>query len=186
MDIDAVGAVAQAAVVLICLAPGPDMAYIIGTGIAAGRRAATTAALGVTLGVVVYAVVVAAGLGAVVADHPAVLTGLQAFGSLYLLWLAASAFREARHAHPENNNQASATGWFRRGLVVNLTNPKVMLFFLAFLPQFLGRARSPTLQLLMLGLLFQLIGLAIDVAIRSAGAPTACATRSSPAPEHYA
>lgn len=154
------------AVVLICLAPGPDMVYMVGTGVAGGRSAATRAAFGVSLGVVVYAVAVAAGLGAVVSDHPGVLTAIEAFGCLYLLWLAAATFRDARRGPvPGDLIAAEYANWFRRGLVVNLSNPKVLLFFVAFLPQFIGSATSPTLQLLLLGLLFQAVGLAIDLAI---------------------
>jgi threonine/homoserine/homoserine lactone efflux protein len=152
------------AVVLICLAPGPDMVYLVGTAVAAGRGAVTRGALGVTVGVLIYAVAVAAGLGAVVAGHPAVLTGLQIFGCVYLLWLAVTTLGEACHAGPlESPTQEQP--WFRRGLVVNLTNPKVLLFFIALLPQFLGSATNTTVQLLMLGALFQLIGFAIDLAV---------------------
>jgi threonine/homoserine/homoserine lactone efflux protein len=154
-----------AAVVLIDIAPGPDMAYMVGTGIAGGRSAATRAALGVSLGVVIFTVAVAAGLGAVVARHSGMLTGLEIFGALYLTWLAYDTFRDARSAASAQTFEGGHHNWFRRGLVVNVTNPKVMLFFLAFLPQFLGHASNPTLQLLMLGLLFQLIGLIIDLAI---------------------
>ena len=154
-----------AAVVLICLAPGPDMVYLVGTGIAGGRRAVTRGALGVTLGVLVYAVAVAAGLGAVVADYPVVLAGLQLFGCLYLVWLAITTLREARTVDPLDPSSDEQHAWFRRGLVVNLANPKVLLFFLAFLPQFLGSATNATRQLLLLGGLFQLIGLVIDLAI---------------------
>jgi threonine/homoserine/homoserine lactone efflux protein len=154
-----------AAVVLIDIAPGPDMAYMVGAGIAGGRSAATRAALGVSLGVALFTVAVAAGLGAVVARHPGVLTGLEIFGALYLAWLAYGTFRDARSAASAQTAEDGHDNWFRRGLVVNLTNPKVMLFFVAFLPQFLGHATSLTLQLLMLGLLFQLTGLIIDLAI---------------------
>lgn len=160
-----------AAVVLICLAPGPDMMYLVGIGIAGGRRAVMRGALGVTIGVLVYAVAVAAGLGVVVARHSLVLTGLQIFGSLYLFWLAISTVREGRAAGELDRSSTDHQAWFRRGLVVNLTNPKVLLFFLALLPQFLGSATNATLQLLMLGLIFQFIGLVIDLAIGwSAGA----------------
>lgn len=154
-----------AAVVLICIAPGPDMAYMVATGISGGRSAAARAALGVTVGVLIYAVAVAAGLGAVVTRHPGVLTVLEIFGALYLTWLAYSTFQDARHTHPAVPGDQPRSGWFRRGLIVNLTNPKVLLFFLAFLPQFLGHSRSPFAQLLMLGLLFQAIGLGIDLVI---------------------
>lgn len=154
------------AVVLICIAPGPDMAYMVATGIGGGRSAATRAALGVTAGVVVYALAVAAGLGALVGHHPGVLTILESFGALYLAWLAYTTFQDVRHAHHTTDDaDALSTAWFRRGLVVNLTNPKVLLFFLAFLPQFLGDSHHPALQLLMLGLLFQVIGLALDLTV---------------------
>lgn len=160
-----------AAVVLVCVAPGPDMAYVVATGIAAGRAAVTRGALGVTTGVVVYAVAVAAGLGAVVARYPAVLVALQVLGTLYLVYLARRTFREAADVQLVDPQDGDHTNWFRRGLIVNLSNPKVLLFFLAFLPGFLGRAGSPTLQLLMLGVLFQIIGLVVDLAIGwSAGA----------------
>ena len=154
------------AVLLICIAPGPDMAYMVATGIGGGRSAATRAALGVTVGVVVYAVAVAAGLGALVGRHPGVLTLLESFGAVYLGWLAYGTFQDALHTHANTNDADTAsTGWFRRGLIVNLTNPKVLLFFLAFLPQFLGHSHHPSLQLLMLGLLFQAIGLVVDLTI---------------------
>jgi len=154
-----------AAVALICLAPGPDMAYMAGTGIAGGRAAATRAALGVTLGVAVYAAGVAAGLGPLVSHHPAVLTGLQIFGALYLARLAYATFTDGRHSGPAIHTGQQDSHWFRRGLIVNLTNPKVMLFFIAFLPQFLGTASNPFVQLLMLGLMFQIVGLVGDLTV---------------------
>jgi len=159
------------AVALICLAPGPDMAYLVGTGLAGGRPAAARAAFGITLGVSVYVAVTAAGLGLVVAAHPRVLTGLQVFGAGYLGWLAWTTWRESRtYGSDRAVVPAGAVGhsgqrWFRRGFIVNLTNPKIMLFFVAFLPQFLGNASSPTVQLLMLGLLLQSVGLVVDLFI---------------------
>jgi threonine/homoserine/homoserine lactone efflux protein len=152
------------AVLLICLAPGPDMAYLVATGIAAGRSAVTRGAFGITLGVLVYVVSVAAGLGAILATHPLVLTGLQLAGCLYLLWLARGTLLDARREIAADWVPARQH-WFLRGLIVNLTNPKVLLFFLAFLPQFLGSASNTTMQLLMLGLCFQLVGLVTDLAI---------------------
>lgn len=151
-------------VILICLAPGPDMAYMAATGISGGRAAATRAALGVTAGVLVYVVAVAAGLGGLLAAHKAVLTAVQVFGAVYLGRLAYMAVIQARRS------DFTAAGsvredWFRRGLITNLTNPKAILFFLALLPQFLGKAHSPALQFLMLGLTFQLVGLVGDLAI---------------------
>jgi threonine/homoserine/homoserine lactone efflux protein len=152
------------AVLLICLAPGPDMAYMVATGIAGGKAAATRAALGVTVGVFIYVVAVAAGLGILITRAPLALTVAQAFGSLYLAWLAIQTFRAARRTD-FTATSTSRGAWFARGLIVNLTNPKVLLFFVAFLPQFLGTAHNRTLQLLLLGLLFELVGFGGDLAV---------------------
>lgn len=154
-----------AAVVVICAAPGPDMAYMVATGIGGGRAAATRAALGVTLGVIGYAAAVAAGLGPLISRHAAVLTGLQIFGAIYLARMAYTTFNDGRRNRPAMLAPQQDTHWFRRGLIVNLTNPKVMLFFVAFLPQFLGSAGDPFVQLLTLGLIFQAVGLAGDLTV---------------------
>jgi threonine/homoserine/homoserine lactone efflux protein len=146
-----------AAVGLILIAPGPDMAYMVAAGLAGGRSAATRAAFGITSGVTVYVVAVAAGLGALVARHTGALIGMQLVGAAYLAWLAYNTVQESRDGS-ELTAEAAGQQWFRRGFVVNLTNPKIALFFLAFLPQFLGTATSPALQLLMLGVLLQVAG----------------------------
>jgi threonine/homoserine/homoserine lactone efflux protein len=153
------------AAVIICLAPGPDMLYVVGTGLAAGRSAATRAALGITLGVSVYVVLTAVGLGAAVVGFPALLTALQVLGAGYLAWLARRTWQESRDTRPTPVDADPDRHWFRRGFLVNLTNPKVMLFFVAFLPQFLGAAPHPTAQLLLLGLLLQVVGLAVDLGV---------------------
>lgn len=80
-----------------------------------------------------------------VAGHPGVLVGMQMVGAAYLAWLAYNAVQESRQGS-ELTAQATGQHWFRRGFVVNLANPKIALFFLAFLPQFLGTATSPALQ----------------------------------------
>jgi threonine/homoserine/homoserine lactone efflux protein len=152
------------AVGLILLAPGPDMAYMVAAGLAGGRPAATRAALGITSGVTVYVIAVAIGLGTLLSSHTDVLVGLQLIGAAYLAWLAHNAVQESRgRSGPTPDTRARH--WFRRGLVVNLTNPKIALFFLAFLPQFLGTARNPALQLLVLGGLLQISGLVADLLV---------------------
>src|ERR1035437_5712671 len=151
-----------AAVGIVLIAPGPDMVYMVAAGLAGGRSAATRAAFGITAGVAVYVVAVAAGLGTLVASHPAAVVGMQLVGAAYFVWLAFSAVQQSRDG-AELSEVVTGQHWFRRGFVVNLTNPKIALFFLAFLPLFLGTATSPTLQLLMLGVLLQLAGLAVDL-----------------------
>jgi threonine/homoserine/homoserine lactone efflux protein len=142
---------------LILIAPGPDMAYMVAAGLAGGRAAATRAAFGISCGVTVYVICVAVGLGALVQSHAGLLVGIQLVGAGYLAWLAHSALQESRGG-PALTAKPGGRNWFRRGLVVNLTNPKIALFFIAFLPHFLGRATSPALQLLVLGLLLRCPG----------------------------
>lgn len=150
--------------VLICVAPGTDMAYMLAVGISGGRGAALRASAGVALGVLVYSVAVAAGTGALVRQYPWTLNALRLAGVAYLAWLAAGAFRDARRGASFGAG-AREGAWFRQGLVVNLTNPKMALFFLAFLPQFLGSATSSAAQFIVLGVCFMVIGYVVDTAV---------------------
>lgn len=157
------------AVIIILLAPGPDMAFMVAAGAAGGRRAATLAALGVTLGVTVYVVATVGGLGVLLARSPTALDVIRIVGATYLAYLCVSTVRAAGGEHDEALSGAHV---FRRGFIVNLTNPKIALFFIAFLPQFLGDAEAePAFQLLMLGLTLQVCGFLVDLALGySAGA----------------
>ncbi|TWF94708.1 threonine/homoserine/homoserine lactone efflux protein [Saccharopolyspora dendranthemae] len=153
-----------AAVLVLLLAPGPDMAFMVATGLRDGRTGAARAAVGITAGVSVYVVLTALGLGAFLATAPGVIDTIQLIGAAYLAYLAWTTWRSS--GEPLEVTTAQHTGVFRRGFIVNISNPKIMLFFTAFLPQFLGEATgNPVLQLLMLGLLLQILGLAVDLAI---------------------
>lgn len=137
-------------VILVFLAPpGPDMTYMLAVGLQGGRAAAVRAILGIGTGMSVYAAAVALGLGAIAVTYPAALTGVKLIGATYLLWLAVTTFRSARGAAAEL--QVASRRWFLRGLLVSLTNPKLILFFLAVLPRFLGQAQDATAQMAMLG-----------------------------------
>ncbi len=149
---------------LICIAPGTDMAYMVAVGISGGRTAALRASAGVALGVLVYSLAVAAGTGVLVREFPWSLNLLRLIGFGYLAWLAVDAFRDARRGAPFGSG-ARDGGWFRQGLVVNLTNPKMALFFLAFLPQFLGSASSSAAQFILLGVCFMAIGYIVDTTV---------------------
>lgn len=139
------------AVILVFLAPpGPDMTYMLAVGLQGGRGAAVRAILGIGTGMAGYAAAVVLGLGGLAAAHPAALTVAKLAGATYLLWLAIATLRHARD-EPAAANAHSGGRWYLRGLVVSLTNPKVMLFFVAVLPRFLGEAQSPTAQLALLG-----------------------------------
>lgn len=156
------------AVVIILIAPGPDMAFMVASGLNGARRAATRAAFGITAGVTVYVLLTAAGLGAVLAAAPTALTAIRLAGAGYLAYLAWSTWRTAgsETISAPLGEQTVTDHTFRRGFLVNLANPKIALFFTAFLPQFLGDVTgNPAVQLLMLGLILQLLGLLGDLMI---------------------
>jgi threonine/homoserine/homoserine lactone efflux protein len=139
------------AVILLFLGPpGPDMAYMIAVGLEGGRRAALKAILGIGTGMSVYAAAVVIGIAKIVQSYPMVLNAVRIFGAAYLLWLAYQTMRHARRAL-SGHSDLRAGRWYLRGMFVSLTNPKIILFFLAVLPQFIGSAENPGLQMAVLG-----------------------------------
>lgn len=139
-----------AVILLFLIPPGPDMAYVTAVGLESGRRSALQAILGIGTGMIVYATAVAVGVGRVAESHPLVLDVVKLCGAAYLLSLAYLTIRDARRAASDPHG-ASVGRPYLRGVMVSLTNPKVLLFFLAVLPQFTGDAHSTGLQLAMLG-----------------------------------
>lgn len=144
--------------VLLALAPGPDNLFVLMQSAMWGRRSGLIVVLGLCTGLIGHTLAVAVGLAAVFAASEAAFMVLKLAGALYLLYLAWGAFRaqgRAQGAAPAPKLATSAL--FRRGIIMNLTNPKVSLFFLAFLPQFTSPDRgSVALQTLALGALFML------------------------------
>ena len=152
-----------AAGVLLNVTPGPDMLYIIGRSTTQGLRAGAAAALGIGAGCVVHAVAAALGLSAVLAASATAFTVLQYIGAAYLVYVGVSLIRSARVPHDPAPVAALAPARLRtvfmQGFLTNLLNPKVALFFLAFLPQFIDAdAPSKPLALLFLGAVFNLNG----------------------------
>lgn len=152
------------AALALSLTPGPDMAFCFGQGLAGGPRAALAADLGVCLGVMVHALAAGLGLAAVLAAEPMAFEAIRWAGVAYLLWLAWQLLRAApgtADAAPIRPARA-----FRDGLATNLTNPKVALFVLAFLPQFVDPARGPlAVQFLMLGAVISGFGFFVNGAV---------------------
>ncbi|MEU0407306.1 LysE family translocator [Streptomyces griseorubiginosus] len=139
------------AVILLFLGPpGPDMAYMLAVGLEGGRRAAVKAILGIATGMSVYAAAVVAGMGEIARSHPSVLDTVRILGAVYLLWLAYVTMRHARRAI-SGHSDVRAGRWYLRGILVSITNPKIILFFLAVLPQFIGNAENPGFQMAILG-----------------------------------
>ncbi len=144
------------------LTPGADMMFCLGTGLRAGPRAGLAASAGVAAGCMVHVTAAGAGLGAAVAAAPWAFEVIRWIGVAYLVWLAVNVIRHAGEL-PQGGAAAGATGAaFRRGFLVNLTNPKVILFVLAFLPQFIDPARPVLAQFLVLGGVISLGGFVIN------------------------
>lgn len=153
------------AVAVILVAPGPDMAFMVAAGLEGGTGAAVRAALGITAGVSVYVVLSAVGVGALLQASPGALVAVRLGGAAYLLHLGVRAWRAAGD-HAVYALPGRMASFFRRGFVVNITNPKIAVFFAAFLPQFVVAERGAVVtQLVVLGLILQSLGLALDLVV---------------------
>jgi threonine/homoserine/homoserine lactone efflux protein len=156
---------------LISLVPGPDMVFVVATGFRHGPRGGAAAAVGVSGGMLIHTAAAVAGLSALIHSSAPVFEAIRWAGVVYLLWLALAALRNTGHGPiddraPSTGPDRSLLRVGRQGAVTNLLNPKVVLFFLAFLPQFVDRDQgSVGLQLLTLGIAFAAVGLAVDAAV---------------------
>ena len=158
------------AAVLITLSPGPDNLMVLSLGIARGRAQGVAFGLGCALGCLSHTTLAVLGVSALIAASPATFLALKIAGGLYLIWLGIQAVRS--HASIKLSEQAeegkieSPWSLFSKGLVANAVNPKVILFFLAFLPQFVDASGgAAAAHIALLGLLFTLQAVAIFSAI---------------------
>ena len=156
-DTTTLAAFVPAAVALI-LAPGPDTVYVLGRGLRDGTRPGVAGAAGVATGVLVHATVAALGLAALFRTVPAAYTVVRVVGGGYLLLLAVRTLRseESLGVGAAGDTDRGTTRSYAGGLLVNVLNPKVALFFLAFLPQFLGPDAGVT-EPLALGAVYALL-----------------------------
>lgn len=146
--------------------PGPSLLFTLGRALTVSLRDALLSALGNALGLLVQVLLVAVGLGAVVAASASAYTVLKLAGAAYVVWLGVQAIRHRGDARvallageraPEKPGQS-----LRTGLVVGLSNPKTIVFFVAFLPQFVDPGAPALPQVLLLGLVFALMAAASD------------------------
>ncbi len=161
------------------LTPGADMMFCIGQGLRSGARAAWAASAGVALGGIIHVLIAGAGLSALLARWPLAFDVIRWVGVAYLLWLAAQALRHA--GRRSDVPMAASRAAFTSGLIVNLTNPKVILFVLAFIPQFVVPEAGPVIvQFATFGVVMALGGLVVNgVAGMSAGRMGARLARGS-------
>ncbi|MBJ6727676.1 LysE family translocator [Geomesophilobacter sediminis] len=148
-----------ASIVLI-FTPGPDIIYVVTRGMAQGRRAALAATAGFALGNFVHTFFAVIGLSALIVSSATAFAIVRYAGALYLAWLGVRMIRSRSGLLPEGTaaGEMQCRSIFRQSIVANVMNPKVALFFLAFFPQFLDRARGGVpLQMLALGTTFVIL-----------------------------
>jgi len=142
--------------VMLGLAPGPDNLFVLAQSAMQGPAAGLVVMAGLCTGLLVHTTAVAAGVAALIQGSVFAFNLLKAAGAAYLLYLAWQAFRSsARPQGARDGGRLRAGQLYRRGIIMNITNPKVSMFFLAFLPQFVDPGRGAvTGQIIQLGMLF--------------------------------
>jgi threonine/homoserine/homoserine lactone efflux protein len=157
-----------AASVILALTPGPDMALFLSRTFAGGRSHGYAALIGAMSGVIVHTFAAALGLSALIAASARAYDAVKIVGALYLVYLAWGALRRGAALKLEAGGDAAGTlgGAYATGLLINLTNPKIILFFVTFLPQFIDVGDpDPSRKLFVLGFSFIVIGGLVSAAI---------------------
>ena len=152
------------------IAPGPDMLYVIGRSVGQGRRAGIVSALGVFVGCWVHILAAAFGIAALLRSSPMAFNLVRYAGAAYLIYLGIKMLAQRTDLTSQQLKTESLGAIFRQGVITNVLNPKVAIFFLAFLPQFIDARRgSVALQIVLLGLIFNVGGTLVNLAVAYAG-----------------
>ncbi len=146
-----------AASAALTIAPGPDNLQVLARGISQGRVAGVVAALGFAVGCLLHTALAALGIAAALRASPVAFDAIRIAGGVYLIWIGIQALR-ARGAFSLSKESGDARKWaiFRQSVLGNVMNPKVTLFFLVFLPQFVDADSKPEIQMALLGVIFML------------------------------
>ena len=171
-----------AASVLLALTPGPDMALYLSRTFGGGRSHGLAALGGALSGVVVHTFAAALGLSALIAASASAYHALKIAGALYLVYLAWGALKHGAALKLETGGAAgSRRSAFLAGVLINLTNPKVILFFVTFLPQFIDAGEpDPSRKLFVLGFSFIVVGGLVSAAIIAVAGRFVAAARANP------
>lgn len=143
-----------AASAALTLLPGPDILFVVAQSITNGWRSGVAVALGLCSGLIIHTTAVAFGVAALLVKYPAALTGIKIFGALYLVYLAYKSYGESGLTLSTKSDRQNFGKLIRTGFIMNVLNPKVLLFFLAFLPQFIVKGFNPAIQVVVFGTLF--------------------------------
>jgi len=163
-----------ATAIILVITPGQDTFFILGRSLSGGRAAGIAAALGITAGSVIHTFLAALGLSALLATSPSAFMAVKFAGAAYLLFIGVKALLSRSSTLPGPDSAMAGDGrWaaFRQGIVTNVLNPKVALFFLALMPQFIeAGSASKVLAFLALGLTFVTLGVVWCVVLAVAAA----------------
>jgi threonine/homoserine/homoserine lactone efflux protein len=152
----------------LILTPGQDMLYVMSRALAQGRLAGVYSAIGVIIGILVHTVLAALGVGAILAASEGLFLALKLVGAAYLVYLGVKLLltREGAIAAKGGGRTYSAASLVWQGVLSNVSNPKIVVFFFAFLPQFVDpRSAHPTTDLVFLGVLYAAMGLVVKAGV---------------------
>ena len=148
---------------LLTIMPGPDIIYVLVQSITNGKKYGIATSLGLVSGIIIHTTLVAFGVSAIIKQSETIFIGIKLFGAAYLIYLAYSTYKSNEAI--SLSNQADKKGLitlFKQGFIMNVLNPKVSIFFLAFFPGFLySSTQNTVVQFYALGLLFMLQALLI-------------------------
>lgn len=154
------------AAVVLTLMPGPDNLFVLAQSISQDKRAGIATSLGLCSGLIVHITAAAVGISALLYQSSIAFSIVKYLGAAYLLYLAFQALRERKQSLTiDNQRDRSYKALYRKGIIMNILNPKVSLFFLALLPQFVTQNGHAALQMILLGLLFIVQAFVIFTAI---------------------
>ena len=176
------------AVMILLITPGPNMAFVLTSGAAYGWRGGVAAAVGIGVVDLIFTLVCAFGLAGLLSAYPDMFDAIRWAGAAYLIYLAVMCIRTAGREKASGIVAAEPSRWaiFLRGLASNIANPKAILFFLVFIPQFIdARHGSVFAQFVLLGAALAVIGTAFHGAIGAAGAAFAGSSAKRKRGLHY-
>lgn len=152
---------------VLALSPGPDNIYVLSQSLVNGSKSALATTAGLISGCIVHTTLLAFGFSAVITTNPSLFFGIKVVGALYLLYLAYAVFKsDATLEFSQNAPKKSSSQLFKQGVLMNLLNPKVMLFFLALFPQFLWHPQTDiVLQFYILGITFMVVSFIVFATI---------------------
>lgn len=153
--------------ILLTLMPGPDILFVIAQSISRNKKAGIATALGLCSGLIVHITAATLGISTIIYQSALAFTVIKYTGAAYLLYLAWQSFKEKETGFAFNHNKPfKYPSLYKKGILMNLLNPKVSLFFLALLPQFVNKSMGHiTLQMFILGIIFLVQALVIFIAV---------------------